>query len=338
MEKSILNALENLEKIMDEKKSSKVSPNDEPKPVHRPPQHQEPNYIHGHLDIKPFPIEYRYILIDNEEYIVLEDISKDDSDEFVYGQVHWEISYIHPSFPHRGYALGPYIMAVIEYANALHYQITSQTSSEGFIPGHVAYEGLLNMKYKPIVHSLWELWQGYDLQEEIVQLTRRYRGRCYIHPKDMAELNHGNKFIDVYGMLNLASDALDGEKQYIQFINHDYFTDQSKIIFIHHDLFLYLLYLKHPTWKEEIMRHLYHQPIPTELTCDLNYMKIIDKLEHMQEEHKKEIKALKEEHEQKLKSLASKIERLEYSLDQSERRAMAYRKLYRMNVDDGFKF
>lgn len=68
-------------------------------------------------------------------------------------------------------------MAMIEYANALHYQITSQTSSEGFIPGHVAYEGLLNMKYKPIVHSIWELWQGYNLQEEIVQLTRRYRGK-----------------------------------------------------------------------------------------------------------------------------------------------------------------
>ena len=139
MKKFVIKALANLEKVM--KKKSSASSNEAD---YKPPQRQEANYKHGRLNIKPFPIEYRYILIDDEEYIVLEDISKDDPNEFIYGQVHWEISYIHSSFPHRGYALGPYVMAMIEYANALHYQITSQTSSEGFISGHVAYEGLLN--------------------------------------------------------------------------------------------------------------------------------------------------------------------------------------------------
>lgn len=328
MESSLSEVLASLEKAIEIKKTSAHSTDEACEDKCKPHKHQEPEYNYGQIDINQTSISYRYITIDEEEYVVLDDIAKDESNEFKYGQIHWDIYYTHPSFPYRGYSLGPYIMASIEYANALHYQLT----------GHMAYESLLNKKYKPTLHSIWELWQGYDIQDEIVQFERRYRGRCYIHAKDMRELNHGNKFIEPCGMLNLASDVLDGEKQYVQFIDHDLFTPQSNIIFIHHDLYLYLLYLKHPTWKEEIMRYLYHQPIPTEVPYDLHYMKIVDDYERMQEEHKKEIEALKKEHEEELKSLMKKIERLECDLDHAQGRAIAYRRLYKLNVDDGFKF
>lgn len=56
MKKSIIKALANLEKAMEEKKSSASSNEAE----YEPSQRQEPNYKHGRLDIKPFPIEYPY--------------------------------------------------------------------------------------------------------------------------------------------------------------------------------------------------------------------------------------------------------------------------------------
>lgn len=276
-----------------------------------------PDLKYGKIRVNSADVSYRFVDVYDEEYIIAEDVCRDDNEYFIFGRVKWEVCYTDPCFCHRMYTLSPNLLAAIEYANSLHHQST----------GRLAYENLLNKGFKQNLYSLWEMWNGFDVQEEIKQLDRRYNCSCFFHPSDMSKIDPKHDRANIYAMIQLSENALDGEKQYLKFIDHDYFKDQNKIIFLHHDLYLYLLYLKHPSWKDDLMKQLYHQPVQTTISFHFEVKEIVDK-------YVKEIEELKRKHKTEIKALESRIERLKADLDKREDLAIAYRKLYRKSVDD----
>ena len=84
------------------------------------------------------------------------------------------------------------------------------------------------------------------------------------------------------------------------------------------------------------MKHLYYQPVPTEIKYDININEIIAENEKLKANRLMELGKLEDKYKDKIESLKSKIERLTFERDECEKRAVLYRKLYGKNVDDSF--
>ena len=118
----------------------------------------------GKIDLSHLTINYRYILIDGEEYIKLGDVR--DNENMMMNTTECVLCYTHPTFSIREFRITKQLILAIEYANAMHIQTHHEE----------AYPYLLNRRYGARPYSLQDMWRGININD-IIPFDRRYNGK-----------------------------------------------------------------------------------------------------------------------------------------------------------------
>ena len=272
----------------------------------------------GKIDLSHLTINYRYILIDGEEYIKLGDVR--DNENMMMNTTECVLCYTHPTFSIREFRITKQLILAIEYANAMHIQTHHEE----------AYPYLLNRRYGARPYSLQDMWRGININD-IIPFDRRYNGKGSI------TCNHSIANMKAIYTFHLSADALDTYNQYVRFIDIDINKSDGDIIYIHHDLYIYLLSLQHPLYQSEFKKHLNVQPIEREVIINET---IFDDLDEIRDEYEKKLNSVVSEinrnHFNEIYKLKKQIERLKIERDEAEIRASKYRMQLSRTFDDSF--